>query len=205
MAKFKPGQQPVPEVDLSGLVEKDLLQKLVILINTDDGEEDYDTDWFDNGFASNQITFGNDATGSCDAAFRFLRPVIPNNVNITRVVLQVKAAVNSTKRPTYNIKGIKEVSPNTFGAAARPSARAKTTAVIAWDIAENWVLNTVYETPDIKTIIQEIIDQPEYTGKAIALVIEDDASPSNHYENIYDSNGGQTNAAKLIIEYEPKY
>lgn len=198
MAKFKSGSIPSNKY-----AEKSLLTKLLIAINTDDGEEDYDTTWYPNGFGSNQITVGNDNTGSCDAGFRFVRPSIPNNAKITKAVLQVKAAVNSTKRPKYLIKGAKEVASNTFGAGARPSQRAKTTASVAWDIAENWVQDTWYETPDIKAVIQEILDQAEYTGKAIALVIEDNVSTANHYENIYDFNSGQANAARLVLTFGP--
>lgn len=195
MAKFKPGY--------NRFIEKALSTKLVVLINTDDGEEDYDTTWYPNGFSVNQISMGNDGTGSNDGAFRFLRPDIPNNAKITKAVLQMKSAVNSTKRPVLVIKGIKEVSPNTFDATARPSGRTKTTATVAWIITENWAVNTWYESPDIKTIIQEIIDQAEYTGKALGLVVEDNASPLNNYENIYDFNSGQANAARLVLTLGP--
>lgn len=184
-------------------LEKSLLSKLQILINSDDGEEDYDTTWYPNGVGSNQISIGHDGTGSNDGAFRFLRSVIPNNAKIVKAVIRVKSGVNSTKRPVFVIKGLKESSSNTFAAGARPSARAKTTATVAWTPGADWAMNTWYESPDIKTIIEEIIKQDEYTGKALGLVIEDNNSPSSDYENIWDFNSGAANAARLVLTLAP--
>lgn len=193
MAKFKPSLVNV----------RRMLSKLRIIVNTDDGEEDYDTTFYPNGYASNQISIGNDNTGSNDAGFRFLRSVIPNNAKIVKAVIRVKSAVNSTKRPTWVIKGMKQPSALSFDASHRPSQAPKTTATVAWVPGADWVQNTWYESPDIKAIIQEIIDQTEFTNKAIGIVIEDNASTANHYENIYDFNSGAANAAQLVLTLEP--
>lgn len=187
----------------SNKLEKSILSRLQVLINTDDGEEDYDTTWYPNGYASNQISIGHDGTGSNDGAFRFLRSVIPNNAKIVKAVIRIKSAVNSTKRPVFLIKGLKEANSNTFAAGARPSARTKTTATVAWTPGADWALNTWYESPDIKAIIDEIIKQDEYTGKALGIVIEDNSSPSNNYENIYDFNSGAANVARLVLTLAP--
>ncbi len=186
-------------------LEKNILAKLQVLLGSDDGEEDYDTTWYPNGFAANQISIGNDGTGSNDGGFRFLRSLIPNNAKIVKAVLRVKSAVNSTKRPVFVIKGIKEVSPNTFAAlgADRPSTRVKTTATVAWTPGADWAINTWYDSPDISSIINELITQAEYTGKALGLVIEDNVSPASNYENIWDFNSGAANAARLVLTLAP--
>lgn len=191
--------------ELDPKLDKIIISKLKILGNNDDGEEDYDASWYPNGFGSNQISVGNDNTGSCDAGLRFLRAFIPNNAKVTSAILRVKAAVNSTKRPTLKIRGILEASPDAFAGdgSDRPSTRNKTTAAVDWDIAEDWVLNTWYESPDIASVINEIIQQSEFDGKALALSMEDDASPANQYENIWDFNSGAANAAELLLTIEP--
>lgn len=169
-----------------------------ILINTDDGEEDYGTDWYPNGYASNQITIGHDGSGSCDAGLIFDSTGIAEAAGILTAKLRVKAAVNSTKRPTWKIRGILQADPATWDSSTRPSTRPKTTAAVDWDITQDWVQNTWYESPDITSIIQEIVNQSGFAG-AIALVIEDDASPSNQYENIWDLNSGSANSAELEV------
>lgn len=184
-------------------LEKSLLSKLQIIVNSDDGEEDYDTTFYPNGFASNQISIGNDGTGSNDGGFRFLRASLPNNVKIVKAVLRVKSAVNSTKRPVFVIKGIKQTSTLSFDATHRPSQQPKTTATVAWTPGADWVINTWYDSPDIKTLIQEVIDQTEFTNKAIGLVIEDNASSASQYENIWDFNSGAANSARLILTIVP--
>lgn len=193
MAKFKPSLVNIRRI----------FSKFRIIVNTDDGEEDYDTTFYPNGYASNQISIGNDNTGSNDAGFRFLRSLIPNNAKITKAVLRVKSAVNSTKRPVWLIKGIKQGSTLSFDSTHRPSQQPKTTATVAWEPGADWVQNTWYESPDIKAIIQEIINQTEFTNKAMGIVIEDNASPANNYENIYDFNSAAANAAQLVLTIEP--
>jgi len=193
MAKFKPSLVNI----------RRMFSKMKIIVNTDDGEEDYDTTFYPNGFTANQISIGNDNTGSNDAGFRFLRPLLPNNVKITKAILRVKSAVNSTKRPIWVIKGIKQASTLSFDSTHRPSQQPKTTATVAWVPGADWVINTWYESPDIKTVIQEVIDQTEFTNKAIGVVIEDNASPANNYENIWDFNSGAANAVQLVLTLEP--
>lgn len=169
-----------------------------ILINTDDGEEDYDTTWYENGYASNQSTIGHDGTGSCDVGLIFDNTGITEDASVLSAKIRVKCAINSTKRPTLKIRGILQADPATWAQATRPSTRSKTTAAIDWDIGADWVLNTWYESPDITSIIQEIVNQTGFVG-AIALVIEDDASPSNQYELIWDYNSGGANAPELDV------
>lgn len=169
-----------------------------ILINTDDGEEDYDATWYPSGYASNQITIGNDATGSCDAGLRFNSTGIAEAANILSAKLRVKSAVNSSKRPTFRVRGILQASPATWDQTTRPSTRPKTTAYVDWTPGADWTINTWYESPDITSIIQEIVNQTGFSG-AIALVIEDNASTSNNYENIWDYNNGATDSAELDV------
>ncbi|QLG69742.1 MAG: N-acetylmuramoyl-L-alanine amidase [Candidatus Woesebacteria bacterium] len=171
---------------------------LEILINTDDGEEDYDTTWYPNGYASNQSTIGHDGTGSCDVGLRFDNSGIAEDASILNAKIRVKCAVNSTKRPTLKIRGILQAAPATWDQATRPSTRPKTIAAVDWDIGTDWAINTWYESPDITSIIQEIVNQTGFNGD-IALVIEDDASPSNQYENIWDYNQGATESPELVV------
>ena len=42
-----------------------------------------------------------------------------------------------------------------------------------------------------------------FTGKALTLTLEDDGSPANQYENIWDFNSAAANAAELILTLEP--
>lgn len=169
-----------------------------ILINTDDGEEDYNTDWYPNGFASNQSTVGHDGTGDCDLGLIFDDTAIAEAANILTAKLRVKCAVNSTKRPVWVIRGILQADPATWGSATRPSTRPKTTASVAWSPGADWTLNTWYESPSIVSIIQEIVSQAGFSG-AIALVIENNGSPSNQYENIWDFNSGAANSPELDV------
>ncbi len=171
---------------------------LEILINTDDGEEDYDTTWYPNGYSANRTTIGHDGSGSCDAGLLFDNSGIAEAASVLSAKIRVKCSGNSTKRPTLKIRGILQADPATWAQATRPSTRPKTTAFVDWDIAADWVLNTWYESPDITAIIQEIVNQSGFAG-AIALVIEDDGSPSGDYELIWDYNNAAADAPELVV------
>jgi len=169
-----------------------------ILINSDDGEEDYNTDWYENGYASNQSTFGHDGTGDCDVGLIFDDTAIAEAANILSAKIRVKCAINSTKRPVLVIRGILQADPATWAVGTRPSTRPKTTASVAWSPGADWTLNSWYESPDITSIIQEIVNQAGFSG-AIALVIENNGSPGNNYELIWDYNSGGANAPELDV------
>jgi len=181
-----------------------LFPKFSILLNSDDGEEDSNATWLESGSAGNKIYIGKDGANDAEGGFRFKQAVIPNNAKIIKAVLRMQAAGNFSNPTNLKIKGIKESSPDTFSQATRPSTRAKTTAEVDWDFAGgggdgNWI-----ESPDIKTIIQEIIDQPEFGNKAIALVIEPDTDcPDNKLAIFYDQSKGAGYEAQLILTLQP--
>ena len=85
-----------------------------------------------------------------------------------------------------------------------------TTAVVNWDNIGTWVNDTDYNSPDIKTIIQEIIDRAGWvSGNDIVIQWDDIDNRSTQSGTVirtaasYDNGGiyGQTYAAKLHIEY----
>lgn len=77
------------------------------------------------------------------------------------------------------------------------SGLTPTSAAVAWDAGS---VGTGWEnSPDIKTVIQEIIDRPGWSGDRITIVIKGATSGSLMRIRSYD--GATTEAAKLVINY----
>jgi len=85
------------------------------------------------------------------------------------------------------IKGIDE--DNTADFTNDASGRGRTTAAVDWDIASPWGLAETYVSPDIKSIIQEIINRDGWAANnAIGLVIENDGSSINNEFQSYEKS-----------------
>jgi len=74
--------------------------------------------------------------------------------------------------------------------------RPQTTAQVEWTVAEDWTIWQPYKTPDIASVVQEIVDRPTWeSGNALALIflpenqgpsIVENAREFTGYENIAD-------------------
>jgi len=181
-----------------------------------DGEEDYKTTWLPDG-SGNVITIGSDGSGSCDGGFIFSGINIPKGAEIILAVLLLTESNQNNGYPNLLIKGFAEDNAPAFqsGGSNRPSIRTKTTAQAEWFIGheeagvivgEHWSAESVYESPDLKEIIQEIIDRAGWAENSkIGLVLEDWKSGSGKFKMIWDyiKNSGEF-PALLVIAWQRK-
>ena len=181
-----------------------------------DGEEDYKTTWLPDG-SGNALTIGNDGTGSCDGGFIFSGINIPKGTRIISAKLLLTQAIQNNAFPNLMIKGFAEDDASAFqpDGSNRPSTRSKTTAQKDWFIGgyeagavvgEHWSANSVYESPELKEIIQEIIDREGWeAANKLGLVLEDWESWSGNFKQPWDfiKNAGEF-PALLIIAWRRK-
>ena len=88
----------------------------------------------------------------------------------------------------------------TFTEDALITSRPRTAATLLWEVAEAWELWGVYRTPDLKAIIQEIIDRSGWSaGNALTLFLlgedqglsdAENAREFESFENIADPEDG---------------
>ena len=81
-----------------------------------------------------------------------------------------------------------------------------TSASVNWNSIPAWTLDTEYSSPEIKTIIQEIVNRSGWaSGNALVLFWDDHAGNSTQSSNTrrraYSYDGSTTKAPKLHIEY----
>ena len=137
---------------------------------------------------SGDLELAYENTGQVDPqmiGLRFAGIPIPKGATITEawVRFQVDETKGGTEPVNLIIEGELSANPATFGSTARDiSSRPTTTAQVQWSVP-NWT--TVGDqgpdqtTPSIASIIQEIVNQPGWSGGAIVLMFRDNpANPS---------------------------
>jgi len=140
---------------------------------------------------------------------RFTNITIPEGSAITAAYFTMTCYV-SRSNTTVNSKIHGEDADNAaqFSDLADYQGRPRTTAEVNWDSIPAWTLDTEYNSPDIKTIIQEIIDRAGWVGGSALVIFWDDhdgrstSSDESNREG-YSYGGSSTKCAKLHIEYTP--
>jgi len=85
---------------------------------------------------------------------------------------------------------------------------ARTTARVDWDAIPAWTTPNDYNSPEIKTVIQEIVNRGGWaSGQAMVIFWEDFEDRSTHAEGVhrwgYAYDGSSTYAPQLVITYTP--
>lgn len=136
------------------------------------------------------------------AGMRFQNIPVPQGAVIDSAFIQVVSHEAKTAQDVANLTIVGDANPNppTFTEDSLIDARNFTNAQVAWTVAEEWGLWSTERTPDIKDIVQEIVNYDEWqAGNAMAFIIlGEDQGPSEvenareweSYENISDPEDG---------------
>lgn len=184
--------------------------------NDRDGNETDGGDW-DSSPAGNVLTLGNDGADKFDCGLIFSGIAIPPKAQIVQANLLIVNADQNNRFPNVMIKGFAEddAPPFQSDGSNKPSTRTKTAAQKEWTIGGpvsgvhvgiHWSAESVYESPDISEIIQEVIDRSGWEeGNKIGVVLEDHYSWSGQYKLPWDyikSSGAY--AVKLVIAWQER-
>ena len=186
--------------------------------NDRDGEEDYDTAWYPNGFQNNITTFGDDGSNDPNESANDLGLIFsPINIPAGSEIISSKILVTSPQQnngmPNVLIKGLAEDDAAVFApnGSNRPSLRNKTNSEVQWNlgraeagvlIGDHWSAESVYESPEIKEIIQEIVDRPSFASSKLGLVVENYESGHGSIKKIWDYNQDSVKyAPRLLIAW----
>jgi hypothetical protein len=140
---------------------------------------------------------------------RFQSVTIPKNSYITSAYFTVRAndSPAGANCKTY-IHGEDVDDAAAFSDLANFDGRDRTTAGVPWDNIESFSAENDYNSPDIKTVIQEIVNRSGWaSGNALVIFWDDFDDRSTHasenYRSSHSYDGSTTYAPKLHIEYEP--
>lgn len=148
------------------------------------------------------IAFGKDQNhNNCRLFVRYPGVTIPKNSIITSAYVRYRSAYD---RPSAEI--LTNIYFNAVDNAVAPTTTAQydglaLTSVIPWDFATGWDLNSYYNTLDISSILQEIIDRDGWTpGNAIMFLHKNDGSADYRYRRAHSQDSG-TYSPHLFAEW----
>ena len=170
--------------------------------DTDDGI------WFSNEFAEGfdyceaSLYFGNISRLPIHSFIRFPNVTIPAGATIVSAVLRFTADYyNFSDTTPVNVKIY-------FNDADNPDAPTTLeecndlilTDAIDWNNIDPWDVEEVNDSPELKTILQAVINRSGWASEqAILAVVKDNDSPDNTYRTCYEFNWGQ--AVELVVTY----
>ncbi|RMG92794.1 MAG: hypothetical protein D6706_16185 [Chloroflexi bacterium] len=97
-----------------------------------------------------------------------------------------------------------------FSSSNRPDNRALTIASADWSVTDTWILGDIRNSPDLTTLIQEIVNRSDWNnGNALAIIMADAGSTANQhrrvigYDRVDPTHGynGIDHAARLVVTY----
>lgn len=150
-------------------------------------------------------TMGKTAAVANNAAFRFLGVTIPAGAHINSAYITFTAdATRASQAVILRIKGEDTDTPAAYGAAEDFTSRTYTTAYVAWSGTVSWTLDTAYNSPDISTIVQELVNTYDYSaGLDMSFEVIDNGSTSDKRLSAYSHDGDAAKCPTLVIKYAP--
>jgi hypothetical protein len=140
--------------------------------------------------------------GSFDMGLRFQSVAIPNAANPTsaKITVKVSEVIASTAVRIYGLmESAGQASLDAFSSSTdRPSQKLKTASYVAWTVSTSGV----QDTPDLSTVVNEIVDKATWASNShMGFVFLDQGNAENHYCKIVTYDGDPTNDAVLTVDY----
>ncbi len=172
-------------------------------------DDDLDAGWQGAPEDQNILTLG----------LRFQNVLIPAKARIDSAFIQVVSheAKSSEDVAEITIYGEANDNPETYNLESLITDRPKTSAQIDWTVDEEWGLWTTHRTPDLKSIVQELVNRQNWNaGNSIAFTFAgknqgpsdlENAREMESFENIADPEEGgdgknhPDRVPKLIVYY----
>jgi len=207
----------------NGVLQTDTLEGgwvVTYYTSSDDAEQEDDEmdslfdDDLDAGWEGDPEDFHKLITG-----LRFQNVAIPKGAVIDSAFLVLTSHEGKTAQDVaiITISGEANDNPETYNLETLINDRPETNAKVVWTVAEEWELWGTYRTPDLKTIIQEVITREGWAnGNPIAIMLKgenqgssdvDNAREFESFENIADPEDGgdgqnhPERIPKLVVYY----
>ncbi len=166
---------------------------------------------FDNGYWAGEwiedpagsVGIGKNALGGdVYAAWRFTSVTIPQGETINTATITLTASETKVDSRVTLFYGIDEDNTDDYYPdAADPGGRDKTTANIAWNQSGE-TLDQEYTSPDISTLIKEIVDRGGWSsGNALGIITADNGSSNDNILRYYSYDGDSAKVAVLNVNY----
>lgn len=155
--------------------------------------------------SSGYLMIGDDRTYTAPyymSAMRFTNVDAPRNAQIVDARLKISSINEGYRGQIYGVIQAETADDVTDFSSRYIGAISKTTAATDWDHKDAWAANTYYTSPDISSVIQEVVSRPGWnSGNSISIFYSTRAdSGKSRLFGSFESGAGF--AAVLEITYE---
>ena len=163
----------------------------------------YNSTYYTDAWAS----LGSATNGSIQAGFVFNGLAVPQGATITTAKITFTAhATISTTTVNLRIQAENQASTDSFDNSSDFTTRLAdlTTAYVDWDNVGTWTATNAYDSPEIKTVVQEVVDLVGWSsGNNITIFVNDNSGTGNAYRQCKARGGDNTSGlAVLSVTYE---
>ncbi|MCP4276038.1 MAG: hypothetical protein GY779_06775, partial [Gammaproteobacteria bacterium] len=132
---------------------------------------------------------------------RFLNVNIPQDSTITNAYIDVTARHSHSEDTDITIRCEDTDDATTFTSSVNDiSGRTETSVSVTWNSIPGWTEGSLYQTPDLSSIIQEVVDRPGWSsGNSIVILFELTDPGGKRCIKSHDSSS--VDAALLHVEY----
>ena len=136
------------------------------------------------------------------SAFWFSNVNIPQGAQIVSARIKLPASQDVSSTCTARIVGFAQDYASPVSSLSDWQSRPRTNATAVWNL-ESWQKGKWYSTPEIASIVQEIVDREGWrSGHALAFSIGPESGLTN-YRALYQRDQDYFYGAELIIDYLP--
>ncbi|MCB1755068.1 MAG: VWA domain-containing protein [Gammaproteobacteria bacterium] len=152
-------------------------------------------------FTSSDLELPRDGSSEQVIGLRFRDLKIPHGATVTNAKLTFEIDEEKTGSTSLYIEGEANPDPANFSNVRyNLSNRTKTSARVDWNALPELGVNEKLVSPDISTVIQEIVDNPGWsTGNNMVLLLSRKSGTDTRTVEAYD--GEPTEAATLTVSY----
>ena len=157
-------------------------------------------------FPEDEVFPGEWSGGIRNKSYLFKSVTIPQGATITSAKITYIDNTSGVERTIhYKFTGVDEDNTGDFVASPLSTCRTRThtTAAVDWDSTFTPSSGTSRDSPDLSTIIQEIVDRGGWSsGNTIGIYLHDDGTSNNNYYDYKYYSSYPTTAPLLTITYE---
>ncbi|MCW8107366.1 PilC/PilY family type IV pilus protein [Alteromonas ponticola] len=175
-----------------------------IITSTASGSDDAHEIGGSVSLTSNNIKLS-DGTNEVLAGMRFSDLDIPQGATITSAYIRLTSSGTNFPATSLSIRGELSADSVTFNSSTNNlSARPKTASEILWDSDNAFPLSDeIITTPDLSSIVQEVVDQTAWCGgQALSVLITGNSSDSGSSRKVKSYDQGTGGSPQLVVTYD---
>lgn len=161
-----------------------------------------DGTWSNVFYGTHYESYAGVSTISYHAFARFTGVAVPQGSTVTSATYTVYATASSgLPVSATDVYMNNEDNPTAIVSVADGNGRALTSA-IGWNNIATWTASTWYNSPDISSVVQTVVNRAGWSsGNAMQVIHKDNVLSGTHYIAYRAYDNSPTNSAKLSITY----